>query len=138
MKVEIRKVKTEEDEGAVISAVDVTDTIRRAVDLLRDSGETTGTDLVVFTNILDMFQWDRGLREGKVLTPEEQKIMYTPVKLGNGEEAVFDVKANLGYGFGWAIGRDEELGRIVSHSGGMPVSALGLSAFLTRTRYLSI
>ena len=40
MKVEIRKVQTEEDEGAVISAVEVTDTIRRAVDLLRDSGNS--------------------------------------------------------------------------------------------------
>ncbi len=93
-------------------------------------------DDYVYTNIFDMFRWDRVLREGKVLTPEEQKIMYTPVKLGNGEEAVFDENANLGYGFGWAVGRDEELGRIVSHSGGMPGVSTWYERFLDADRVL--
>ena len=46
--------------------------------------------------------------------------MYTPAKLNNGEDAVYDEEEGLGYGFGWATGRDEALGLIVSHSGGMP------------------
>ena len=77
-------------------------------------------DDYVYTNILDMLRWDRALREGKVLTQEEQELMYTPGKLANGEDAVYDEDDGLGYGFGWAIGREEEFGLIVSHSGGMP------------------
>ena len=46
-------------------------------------------DDYVFTNIFDMFKWDRVLREGKVITLEEQKLMYTPGKLNNGENAGF-------------------------------------------------
>ena len=93
-------------------------------------------DDYVYTNIFDMFRWDRALREGKILTPEEQKLMYTPVKLAGGAEAVFDEKAGLGYGFGWAVGRDEELGRIVSHSGGMPGVSTWFERFLDADRVL--
>ena len=76
-------------------------------------------DDYVYTNILDMFKWDRVLREGKVITLEEQKMMYTPAVLNSGEEYK-DEDGEDGYGFGWAISNDEELGLIVSHSGGMP------------------
>ena len=77
-------------------------------------------DDYVYTNIFDMLAWDRALREGKVLTIEEQRMMYTPGKLVSGENAVYDEDEGLGYGFGWAVGSDEKLGLIVSHSGGMP------------------
>ena len=77
-------------------------------------------DDYVYTNIFDMLKWDRALREGKVLTSEEQQIMYTPGRLNNGEEAVYDEDDGLGYGFGWGVGHDEKYGLIVSHSGGMP------------------
>ena len=46
--------------------------------------------------------------------------MYTPGKLNNGEDAVFDKDRGLAYGFGWVVGSDENLGLIVCHSGGMP------------------
>ena len=77
-------------------------------------------DDYVYTNIFDMLAWDRALRESKVLTLEEQRLMYTPGKLNSGEDAVYDEDEGLGYGFGWGVGRDEERGLIVSHSGGMP------------------
>ena len=77
-------------------------------------------DDYVYTNVFDMFTWDRALREGKVLTLEEQKLMYTPGKLNNGEDAPYDEGEGLGYGFGWAVGQDEKFGLVVSHSGGMP------------------
>ena len=77
-------------------------------------------DDYVYTTILDMLQWDRTLREGGVLTLEEQRLMYTPATLSNGENAVYDEDEGLGYGFGWGVGRDKELGLVVSHSGGMP------------------
>ncbi len=72
----------------------------------------------LYTTVFDMLAWDRALREEKVLTLEEQKIMYTPVKLKDGEDyADGDGK---GYGFGWSIENDREHGLIVSHSGCMP------------------
>ena len=71
----------------------------------------------LYTTIFDMLAWDRALREEKVLTREEQMIMYTPMKLNNGEDAGEDGE---GYGFGWGIVNDKEHGLIVSHSGGMP------------------
>ena len=95
-------------------------------------------DDYVFTNIFDMFRWDRALREGKVLTLEEQQLMYTPAKLNNGENAVYDEDDGLGYGFGWGVGRDEELGLIVSHSGGMPGVATWFERFIDADRVLVI
>ena len=95
-------------------------------------------DDYVYTNLFDMLKWDRALREGKVLTPEEQKLMYTPGKLTSGEDAVYDADDGLGYGFGWATGRDEALGRIVSHSGGMPGVATWFERFLDADRVLVI
>ena len=72
----------------------------------------------LYTTIFDMLAWDRALREEKVLTLEEQKIMYTPVKLTGGEDYVDE--DGEGYGFGWGIRSDKDHGLIVSHSGGMP------------------
>ncbi len=95
-------------------------------------------DDYVFTTIFDMLRWDRALREGKVLTPEEQEIMYTPSRLNNGEDAVYDEDDGLGYGLGWAIGHDETFGLIVSHSGGMPGVATWFERFLDADRVLVI
>ena len=85
-------------------------------------------DDYVYTNIFDMLAWDRALREGKVLTLEEQQIMYAPGKLLSGENAVYDEDEGMGYGFGWTVRRDEKLGLVVSHSGGMP----GVSTWFER------
>ena len=111
-----------------------------------DSGETGDVvafdglngDDYVYTNIFDMFKWDRVLRESNVLTKEEQQLMYTPGKLNNGEDAVYDEEDGLGYGFGWAIGHDEELGLVVSHSGGMPGVATWFERFIDADRVLVI
>ena len=93
-------------------------------------------DDYVYTNIFDMLAWDRALREGKVLTPEEQKLMYTPGKLNNGEDAVYDVEDGLGYGFGWAVDRNDEFGLVVSHSGGMPGVYTWFERFIDADRTL--
>ena len=86
-------------------------------------------DDYVYTNIFDMFAWDRALREGKVLTLEEQKLMYTPAKLNDGSDAAYDEDDGcLGYGFGWGVGKVDGLGLVVSHSGGMP----GVSTWFER------
>ena len=93
-------------------------------------------DDYVYTNIFDMFRWDRALREGKILTLEEQKLMYTPAKLANGELPVFDEGEGLGYGFGWGVDRDEKLGLVVSHSGGMPGVSTWFERFIDADRVL--
>ena len=95
-------------------------------------------DDYVYTTISDMFLWDKALREGKVLTPEEQKIMYTPGKLNNGEDAVYDEEEGQGYGFGWGIENNKDFGLIVSHSGGMPGVATWFERFLDADRLLVI
>ena len=95
-------------------------------------------DDYVYTNLRDMLTWDRALREGKVLSLEEQKLMYTPAKLNSGEEAVYDEEDGLGYGFGWAVGRDEKLGLVVSHSGGMPGVITWFERFLDADRTLIV
>ena len=93
-------------------------------------------DDYVYTNIFDMFRWDRALREGRVLTLEEQQLMYTPAQLNNGEDAVYDEDDELGYGFGWGVGRDGKLGLIVSHSGGMPGVITRFERFIDADRVL--
>ena len=95
-------------------------------------------DDYVYTDIFDMLRWDRALREGKVLTLEEQQLMYTPAKLNNGEDAVYDEDDGLGYGFGWAVGREEEFGLVVSHSGGMPGVSTWFERFIDADRVLVI
>ena len=95
-------------------------------------------DDYVYTTIFDMLRWDRALREGKVLTLEEQQRMYTPGKLNNGSDAVYDEGDGLGYGFGWAVGRDEAFGLVVSHSGGMPGVATWFERFIDADRVLVI
>ena len=94
-------------------------------------------DDYVFSNIFDMLAWDRALREGRVLTPEEQQTMYTPVRLNSGE-AFVDEEDGLGYGFGWEIGSDGDLGRIVSHSGYMPGVHTWYERFIDADRVLVI
>ena len=75
----------------------------------------------VYSNIFDLFAWDRALRECTVLTLEEQRIMYTPGLLNGGGTGGFgDEKEEIGYGFGWDILRYPRLGLVVSHGGEYP------------------
>ena len=109
----------------------------------REDGDVTAFDGVngddyVYTNIFDMLKWDRALREGRVLTLEEQQLMYTPGKLANGETAVYDEEDGQGYGFGWAVEQNGELGLIVSHSGGMPGVHTWFERFIDADRVLVI
>ena len=113
----------------------------RDVDSEEDGEEVIALDGLngddyVYTNIYDMLKWDRALHEGKVLTLEEQQKMYTPAKLNSGEDALYDEEDGLGYGFGWATGRDEKLGLVVSHSGGMPGVSTWFERFLDADRVL--
>ena len=76
-------------------------------------------DDYVYTDIFDMFIWDRALREEKVLTLKEQMIMYEPGRLNDGSISGAGYETES-YGFGWGIRHDAKLGLVVSHGGGMP------------------
>ena len=83
----------------------------------------------VYTTIFDMLKWDRALREETVLTREEQRLMFTPGKLNNGEDIVYDEDDGMSYGFGWGMMDNPDLGFIVAHSGGQP----GLGTWFERS-----
>ena len=87
-------------------------------------------DDYVYTNVFDMLIWDKALREEKILTCEEQQMMYTPGRLNNGEAS--------DYGFGWKINTDPKLGLVVAHSGGMPGLNTWFERFVDADRVLVI
>ncbi len=87
-------------------------------------------DGLVHTNVFDLLKWDRVLREGTLLTKEEQQLMYTPARLKSGEIAETDEHGEAGYGFGWCVKNDPEYGLIVYHSGGWPGYALFYERFI--------
>ena len=120
-----------EDDGSYVPS-DVSELCRKYV---VGSDGMNGCDYL-YTTIFDMFAWDRALREEKVLTREEQSIMYTPVRLNSGETYLDD--DGEGYGFGWCIGSDPELGAVVSHSGGMPGLETWFQRFIDTDRVLII
>ncbi len=104
-------------------------------------GEVTAFDGLngddyVYTNIFDMLRWDQALREGTVLTREEQMKMYTPVKLLSGEP--YADEDGDGYGFGWHVNQDPALGLTVCHSGGMPGVHTFYERFVDADRVLVI
>ena len=114
-------------------------------DLSSDAGYVVGSDGLngcdyLYTTIFDMLAWDRALREETVLTHEEQMVMYTPMKLNNGEPAGADEEedGDDGYGFGWCISNDLKLGLTVSHSGGMPGLETWFEHFVDADRALVI
>ena len=53
----------------------------------------------LYTTVFDMLAWDRALREGTVLTPEEQQTMYTPGILNSGNLPL-ENGSEISYGFG--------------------------------------
>ena len=93
-------------------------------------------DDYVYTNIFDMLKWDRVLREGRILTLEEQQLMYTPVRLNNGNPFVDEDGDS--YGFGWAPANNPETGLVVSHSGGMPGVHTWYERFVDKDKVLVI
>ena len=96
-------------------------------------------DGLVHSNILDLYRWDRVLREGRILTPEEQAMMYTPGKLNNGEVAGSpDDEDGDAYGFGWFPINDPKFGLIVRHSGGWPGYSSWFERYLDADRVLII
>ena len=93
----------------------------------------------VYSNVFDLFAWDRALRSGTVLTHEEQRLMYTPGILNGGGTGGFgDEKEETGYGFGWDILEYPGPGLAVSHGGEYPGYRTLLRRFIDTDRVLII
>jgi CubicO group peptidase (beta-lactamase class C family) len=70
----------------------------------------TTADGSLYFSILDLAKWDEALREGKFVSSESYKLMWTPFVLNDG-------KPNRdGYGFGWFIGNTNGH-RVIEHAG---------------------
>ena len=73
----------------------------------------------LYLSISDMIAWDRGLREGRVLSSESWRTVFTPARLNSGR--------TYPYGFGWSV--EEFAGQTVqSHSGG----SQGFTTYISR------
>lgn len=62
----------------------------------------------IMSTVLDMAKWDAALTSEKILKQSSLKLMWTPVKLNNGQTNP--------YGFGWKL-HDQRGHAIVGHSG---------------------
>lgn len=73
----------------------------------------------LYLSINDMIAWDRGLREGKILSADSWHAVFTPVRLNSGK--------SYPYGFGWDV--ETRAGQtVLSHSGG----SQGFATYITR------
>lgn len=55
----------------------------------------TTADGALYLSVRDMAAWDRGLTEGRLLTPKSRTAMWTPARLKD--------DGSVDYGFGWSV-----------------------------------
>ncbi len=70
----------------------------------------TTADGSLYFSIVDLAKWDAALYEHKLLKPSSYDLMWTPVKLKNGQPN------KAGYGFGWFI-EERNQHRCIHHDG---------------------
>jgi CubicO group peptidase (beta-lactamase class C family) len=63
------------------------------------------------STVEDLYRWNEGIFNGRVLDPAILKAAFTPVEVSGGQ-----VNWDAGYGFGWFVGRYRGL-REISHGG---------------------
>jgi CubicO group peptidase (beta-lactamase class C family) len=77
----------------------------------------------------DLLKFDQALYAGTLLQRQSLEEMFTPIRLNDGtvpwQRAGIDEAA---YGLGWYIFRNQDGGKVVFHSGGVP----GMNTFLLR------
>lgn len=59
----------------------------------------TTADGALYFSILDLAKWETALHNGKLVSPESYKLMWTPFVLNDGKPN------SAGYGFGWFTGK---------------------------------
>ena len=77
-------------------------------------------DGIVNSTTGDLLKWDRAIKNHSILSEESQKAMITG-------QSIIDTARNYRYGYGLFVEKNE-LGNIISHSGGWP----GYATMLTR------
>ncbi len=81
-----------------------------------------GGDSALYSTVEDLYCWNEGIFNGRVLHAASLKAAFTPVAMETGQ-----LNSGNGYGFGWFVGRYRGL-RDISHGGGIP----GFSSLLLR------
>jgi CubicO group peptidase (beta-lactamase class C family) len=76
----------------------------------------------LYSTVEDLFRWNEGIFNGRVLDGASLKLAFTSVKVFENQ-----LNSDSGYGFGWFIGRHHGLWEI-SHGGGLN----GFLSFLLR------
>ena len=66
-------------------------------------------DGAIYSNIADLFKWDRALYTNQLITKKSMKEMFSPSQLS--------LKGLYPYGYGWRVQDDPRYGKIVSHEG---------------------
>lgn len=79
----------------------------------------TTADGSSYLSIIDIANWERGLRGQKILSASAKETIYTEAKLNSGE--------SVGYGLGWHIGKINGQ-RVVEHGG----TFQGFQTYITR------
>lgn len=64
----------------------------------------------IYSTARDLFKWEQGLNEGKVISQESLEKAYTSLVLTNGRTRK--------YGYGWQLGSNTQ-GELVYHTGGL-------------------
>src|SRR6266481_5720767 len=67
----------------------------------------------LYSTVGDLFRWNEGIFNGRVLDEASLKAAFIPVKIGENQ-----LNSDGGYGFGWGIGRHRGL-REILHNGGL-------------------
>ncbi|BAD63934.1 penicillin-binding protein 4 [Shouchella clausii KSM-K16] len=81
-------------------------------------------DGMVNSTVGDLLRLDRALYNDEFVRPMLRQLMFSPVKMNNGE--------TFNYGMGWLIERDEQLGRFVHHTGGWPGYSTWFKRYIDR------
>jgi CubicO group peptidase (beta-lactamase class C family) len=77
----------------------------------------------IYSTVEDLYRWNEGVFNGKVLNEASLKAAFTPVKTKENQ----DDDSGDGYGYGWSVSKLRGL-REISHGGGLQ----GFSSFLLR------
>lgn len=81
-----------------------------------------GSAGALYSTVGDLYRWNEGLFNGRVLDAASLKAAFAPVNVSDGQ-----TNSDTGYGFGWFINQYRGL-REISHGGGLQ----GFSSFLLR------
>jgi CubicO group peptidase (beta-lactamase class C family) len=79
----------------------------------------------LYSTVEDLFKWNEGIFQGKVLNANSLKLAFTAVSTTQNPKG--DGNQDEGYGYGWGISKERGL-QLVSHSGGLN----GFQSFLLR------